>query len=190
MPTFLATLSYGLALACVFPGFRADSRRGVLLALPILVCLHLPVSGITLLSVLRGALGDLSLATLVFLASLLHGREENRMTSRSRRFQQVSIFLGSLFFLFSFGYSPVDVYAWGYQAAALPLLAGGLALFAWFFGWRTLTVALLLGMAGWRLHWLDSPNLWDYLLDAPLLVSCLVHGLVKRIGAFHRIINR
>ncbi|MDR0735750.1 MAG: hypothetical protein LBF51_02770 [Zoogloeaceae bacterium] len=67
----------------------------------------------------------------------------------------------------SFGFSPVDTCALGYQARVLPLLAGGLALFAWFLGARILTVALLLGMIGWRLHWLDT----DYRVSNPSSVS-------------------
>jgi hypothetical protein len=146
--------------------------------LAILVCLHLPISGITLLSVLRGALGDPSPVTLVILTALFFGKK-SETTAKSRRFQGMLVFLGWLFLFSSFGFSPIDVYAWGYQAKVLPLLAGGLALLAWFFGARTLALALLLGMTGWRLHWLDSQNLWDYLLDAPLLAGCAIHQVSR-----------
>ncbi|MDR2626003.1 MAG: hypothetical protein LBC37_06685, partial [Zoogloeaceae bacterium] len=89
---------------------------------------------------------------------------------------------GLAFFALSFGVSPLDPYALGYASAVLPGLTGGLAFFLWLRGRRALSLALLAALVGWRLHWLDSTNLWDYLLDVPLVMTVLGRSVFLRIA--------
>jgi hypothetical protein len=139
--------------------------------------LHLPVAGVSLLAILRGTLGDLSIVTLVLLAVLfLRGLRPSLPHTRCLALA------GLVFFALSFGLLPIDPYAWGYASAALPCLTGGLAFLLWLRGGRVLSIALLAALAGWRLHWLDSTNLWDYLLDAPLVMVLLGREVFLRVS--------
>lgn len=172
MPAFLACLGHGLAvtlfLSRCIPWLRA--RRGRMTAVLAAVCalLSLPVAGVSLLAVLRGVLGDLSIVTLVFLF-ILFFRGARPLLPHVRLLAPV----GLVFIGLSFAWSPLNPYAWGYASAALPCLTGCLALFLWFRGRRALSLAPLAALIGWRLHWLDSTNLWDYLLDVPLVMVVL-----------------
>jgi hypothetical protein len=142
------------------------------------VLLHLPVGveGISLLVLLRGTLGDLSIVSLVLLAA--------RFTRRQGivSLPQVRVFAlaGLTFFFLGFGLLPLDPYALGYDSAILPCLAGGLACLFWYRGKHALSLALLAALLGWRLHWLDSTNLCDYLLDVPLVIVALGHAVFSR----------
>ncbi|MDR2366485.1 MAG: hypothetical protein LBD68_11650 [Zoogloeaceae bacterium] len=174
IPVVLATLAYGLALTLLVsrPWLRTHPKRMALALAAICALLHLPVLGISLLVVLRGVLGDLSIVTLVFLTSLFFQGPRPLLPS-----PRIFTLMGFAFFLLSFGLSPLHPYAWGYASAILPCLAGGLAFLLWLRGRYAFSLALLAALLGWRLHWLDSTNLWDYLLDAPLVVVALVHAV-------------
>jgi hypothetical protein len=139
--------------------------------------LYLPVAGASLLAVLRGALGDLSIVTLIFL-SILFLQGPRPLLPRAGLFALA----GLAFFFLSFGLLPLDLYALGYASAVLPCLTGGLAFLLWLRGWIAPSLALLAALAGWRLHWLDSTNLWDYLLDAPLVIVALGREVFLRIA--------
>ncbi|MDR3213633.1 MAG: hypothetical protein LBT71_06945 [Azoarcus sp.] len=182
IPAILATFAYGLALTLFFfrcaPALRARPGRKALALAAVCALLHLPVAGITLLVLLRGALGDLSLVSLVLLGVFfIQHRRQSIVT-----LLQVRIFasLGLAFSLCGFGLLPLDPYEPGYDSAILPCLVGGLACLFWYRGNRALSLALLAALSGWRLHWLDSTNLWDYLLDVPLIIAALGHAVATR----------
>jgi hypothetical protein len=178
-----ATLAYGLALTLFIsrcaPVLRARTERRMLALVAVCAFLHLPIAGVSLLALLRGALGDLSLASLVLLAALFF-RGHPRQGIAAPAHVRVFAFAGLVFFSFGFGLFPLDPYESGYASAVLPCLAGGLALIFWYRGRRVLSLALLAALAGWRLHWLDSTNLWDYLLDVPLVAAALGHAVLGK----------
>ncbi|MDR1228572.1 MAG: hypothetical protein LBK55_06065 [Azoarcus sp.] len=181
MPALLACLGYGLAITLILarcaPWLRARPERMTMALAAACALLYLPVAGVSLLAVLRGALGDLSIVTLVFL-SILFLRRPGPLLPHAGFFA----LMGLVFFFLSFGLLPLDLYALGYAAAVLPCLTGGLAFLLWLRGWIASSLALLAALAGWRLHWLDSTNLWDYLLDAPLIVVASSRAMFLRIA--------
>jgi hypothetical protein len=181
MPALLASLGYGLAITLLFvrcaPGLRDRPGRRTMALAAVCALLHLPVAGISLLMILRGALGDLSIVTLIFL-SILFLQGPRPLLPHAGLFA----LMGLAFFFLSFGLLPLDLYALGYASAVLPCLTGGLAFLLWLRGWIAPSLALLAALAGWRLHWLDSTNLWDYLLDAPLVIVALGREVFLRIA--------
>ncbi|MDR1228608.1 MAG: hypothetical protein LBK55_06270 [Azoarcus sp.] len=181
MPVLLACLGYGLAITLLFarcaPWLRARPERMAMALAAICALLYLPVAGISFLAVLRGALGDLSIVTLIFLSILLL-RGPRPLLPHAGFF----VLMGLAFFFLSFGLLPLDLYALGYASAVLPCLTGGLAFLLWLRGWIVPSLALLAALAGWRLHWLDSTNLWDYLLDAPLVIVALGREVFLRVA--------
>jgi hypothetical protein len=179
-PALLASLGYGLALTLLLslgaPWLRARPIRMALALAAACAFLHLPVAGVSLLAILRGVLGDLSIVSLVFL-SILFLQRQRPLLPHAHWFALA----GLVFFALSFGLSPLHLYAWGYASAVLPCLTGALAFFLWLRGMRALSLAFLAALAGWRLHWLDSTNLWDYLLDVPLVMVVLGREAFLRV---------
>ncbi|MDR1461636.1 MAG: hypothetical protein LBI68_00590 [Azoarcus sp.] len=189
IPAILASLGYGLAISLIAfrcaAWLRSHPARMAAALAAACALLHLPVAGISLLTLLRGTLGDLSLVTIVILASaFLRARAQKQKNTSPPPLPLAYIRLfacaGLIFFLLSFGLLPIDIYIAGYASAALPCLVGALAFLLWLRGGRVLSLALLTALAGWRLHCLDSTNLWDYLLDVPLLVAALGCAVFSR----------
>lgn len=170
--TVLATLAWALALTLCVPGLHGRPRRALAVLAVFAALLHLPLGG-GALAALRGAFADPALTTLVVLAALLQARAcpaaTRRFPLRERHLvAALAAGVGVLFYPPALGFGPVDPYLWGYGSAVLPLCAGALALLAWAGECRVLAAAIAAALAGWRAQVLETPNLWDYLID-PLL---------------------
>jgi hypothetical protein len=75
-----------------------------------------------------------------------------------------------LFYPFALGFTMFDPYAWGYHSS---VFAGTILLVAaiYFFtkhSWEALVLSI--AVIAWSIHWHESMNLWDYLLDPFLAV--------------------
>ena len=179
MPILLASLGYGLAATLFLsrgaPWLRAHPGRMTMALAAACALLSLPVAGFSLLAVLRGILGDLSIVSLVLLSILFLGGPRPLLPH-----PRLFALAGLAFFALSFAWSPFNLYALGYAPAVLPCLTGALAFLLWHRGRHALSLAPLAALIGWRLHWLDSTNLWDYLLDVPLVMTVLVCSVFPR----------
>lgn len=187
MGAILATGAWALALTLCVPGLRGRPLRALAAVGMAAALLHLPLAGTTLLATLRGLFAEPALTTVVVLAALLLARVGGAVPIRfdglERRLVAVlAVAVGLVFYPPALGLGPVDPYAWGYGGALLPLGVGGVAMLACVGGCPVLALALAAALAGWRLHWLASPNLWDYLID-PLLV---LGALLALLGAAAR----
>lgn len=141
--------------------------------LPIVVGLAslVPLAGPSLAGYLLGIFGGLSVTTQVLLAlaiaSFVSGRECVPESDRRTILASVAATACVLYPL-GLGLGGFDPYAAGYGS---PHLLGLLALFAlaaWFAG-RYFTVAIITAALAAQLAGLmESDNLWDYLIDAPL----------------------
>ena len=130
-----------------------------------------PLAGPSLAGHLFGLVGGLSVSTQALLAlaiaSFLSGRE--RVLESDRRTLLASVATAAfVLYPLSLGLGGFDPYAAGYGS---PYLLGLLALYAlaaWFAG-RYFTVAVITAALAAHLAGLmESDNLWDYLIDAPL----------------------
>lgn len=130
-----------------------------------------PLAGPSLAGHLLGIFGSLSITTQALLAlviaSFVSGRE--LIPEGDRRTILASVAAVALvLYPLGLGLGSFDPYAAGYGS---PYLLGLLALFAiaaWFAG-RYLTVAIITAALAAHLAGLmESDNLWDYLIDAPL----------------------
>ena len=142
------------------------------LALPaaILGFLFLPVGGFPVAGYLRGIGGDLSVTTLLLLASTVVAYAGGPKLHERRELQTLAAFVlaGALFlYPMSLGLTSFDPYALGYPLRVRSLLLGLVpaGLFAWFRGGVLVPVALAAALAAFRFRLFESENLWDYLLD-------------------------
>lgn len=155
---------------------RVPLRRRPLALFAVGVAALLPFGGVSLVQLGRGAIGDLSFTTqALFLIAILRRTGGTHPLLRPwRRDVCAGILLAELALAFStVGLLRLDLYAWGYapQAFLLGVLGILLAL-------RRVEPALafagLAGVAAFAGGWLESPNLWDYLIDPVALAPMLV----------------
>ena len=175
----------GVALALsatplVIPGVRrlVRARLAVLLAGVTLLVL-IRFGTLSVAEGVRGVFGDLSMTTLVLLGSAILRRLTSWPPENERaRFALVVLIAATavVFYPLALGVGRFDPYRLGYGS---PWLVGGLlavALAAWFSRCDVIAICLALATLAWTLHWQESTNLWDYLLDP--LVSGYALGRV------------
>jgi hypothetical protein len=161
---------------------EARIRQSVVAAL-LLLCLFVPVYGLSVAQWLRSVVGDLSVLTSIIFLNILAQRLLNfsllKPASRSNLLWGV-VLVGVVFYPLALGVSAYDPYQLGYSPILLTVLLILFSLMAWFRGKRDLAIILLLPLLTYNLHLLESTNLWEYLLD-PVLV---IYALVQSVAGF------
>ena len=152
--------------------------KRLLLPAAFLALLFVPIEGIPVAGYVRGIAGDLSITTLLLLASSAVALAGGPKLHDRRELQTLAAFvLASAAFLYpmALGLTSFDPYALGYPHRMRGFLLGlaPVALFAWFRGRLLLLLAVVLALAAFRFELLESRNLWDYLLDPWLAVGML-----------------
>ncbi|MBU3639508.1 hypothetical protein ICE90_08005 [Polynucleobacter sp. AP-RePozz3-80-G7] len=131
-----------------------------------------------LVAYVRGLTGDLSIVlTLLLWSSLLPA---NKPTPIAFKFSVAIISL--CFYPFALGLGMIDPYAWGYGSIAFLIGALFFALVCGLAGWTKGIWIIAIAILAWTVHWHESANLWDYLLD-PFLA---IWALFALIGAIYR----
>jgi hypothetical protein len=138
----------------------------------------LPIAELSLAQALAGAIGNLSVSSIMLLGLYLVQRcnifrpSENLISDRQRLYFIVGI---SAIFLYpsALGLTSWDLYAAGYYPVILaPLTLSILGLSIWK-GWYYLASIFGLVFVGFALNVFESDNFWDYLLDPLLSIYCL-----------------
>ncbi|MBU3548178.1 MULTISPECIES: hypothetical protein [unclassified Polynucleobacter] len=131
-----------------------------------------------LVAYVRGLTGDLSIVlTLLLWSSLLPA---NKPTPIAFKFSVAIISL--CFYPFALGLGMIDPYAWGYGSIAFLIGVLFFALVCGLAGWTKGIWIIAIAILAWTVHWHESANLWDYLLD-PFLA---IWALFALIGAIYR----
>lgn len=176
-------LALRLPLAARYAGWRR-----VLYALAAWCVAMLPVYGLSLAGFLRGMLGDLSITSVMLLSIALYRRLASVTTQADPRDRHMLLLflagLALLLYPFALGLGYVDPYRSGYDSIALVLLLSALALKAALSRLVLLPLAVALAITAWSAGWYESPNLWDYLIDAPL--ACYALAVVTRTMLMNR----
>jgi hypothetical protein len=142
----------------------------------------LPVFGLSLAGWLRGMVGDLSVTSVLLLATALYTRLRQLTGDADHAVWDARDRYGLLFFLsvvalllypFALGIGVLDPYRSGFGGVGPILALALLALWAMRRNLRLLPLALALAALAWSLGWYESTNLWDYLVDAPLAIYAL-----------------
>ena len=180
-----STLSCGMLLFLLLPGGARLStpQRWVALTACMMVALLPMGHGLTPTTALRGAVGDLSVITVCWLAAATAGRLLGRrpLVDGRERLAAASVVLAGALLLYpaALGLTGWDPYRLGY-GPLLPAacLVAVLALAA--AGYTFITAAIALALVACALRWLESPNLWDYLLDPALGTYAAVALITRR----------
>jgi hypothetical protein len=165
--------------------------KRLLLPAAVLALLFVPIDGVPVAGYVRGIGGELSITTLLLLASAAVALGGGPKLHDRRELQTLAAFvLAGAAFLYpmALGLTSFDPYALGYPDRIRGFLFGlaPVAVFAWLRGRILLVLAIVLALAAFRFELLESRNLWDYLFDPWLALYMLYWGGFTIFGRFSK----
>jgi hypothetical protein len=178
LPHLGAALVIASILLALVRQWVSDPRLQRGLFVTVFIASLIPVTEFSLTHYARVLTGDLSITSLIWL-SWLAATLPKSPASREQQIMALVVVLAALaLYPTALGLTPFDLYAHGYY----PYLMGpGLfALFAvsvWF-GAVQCAVTLAMAFLCYALGFLESDNLWDYLLD-PVITAYAVFVLIS-----------
>ena len=135
-------------------------------------------ANLPLLAYVRGVSSDLS-STLVALACLSLGRrlfDWPAMAGREGMVLHVALAVAAVvLYPTALGWGDWDAYRPGWGSFGLLGILLLLSLACWIAGLRLLPALVGLALLGWGAGWMESGNLWDYLMDPWLAVLAMIH---------------
>ncbi|MBT8608492.1 hypothetical protein G6660_00335 [Polynucleobacter paneuropaeus] len=127
---------------------------------------------------IRGVTGDLSVVSLLLLwSSVLLDRIDPRNTEAHfvpMGFKVVIVVIAFSFYPFALGLGMLDPYGWGYASIGFLIAVSIFAAILAIANWSKGTFIIALAILAWSMHWHESANLWDYLLDPFLMLWALL----------------
>ncbi len=160
-----------------FFGFSQSSVTGLFFIVFCTVLLLLPLNNLgaswdlPLVAYIRGVSGELSIITMTLIIFTWSSWPSCRLSSAT----PIVIALASiLFYPFALGLTMFDPYSWGYGSIIFVVAVMMMALLFFFTkrSWEALMISL--AVIAWSIHWHESTNLWDYLLDPFLAVWAII----------------
>ncbi len=131
-----------------------------------------PISGLPIAAYIRGALGDLSITTLVLVAAACLSRLTGKKPIGGSGFFALMLLLfacGLFLYPLGLGLTRFDPYSLGYGSKTFGLILFCLAAMAWYFRLYIVVFCIILSVLAYLFGFYESRNLWDYLVD-PLIV--------------------
>jgi len=132
---------------------------------PLGMSLELPLS-----AYVRGVTGEFSIVTMLLLwSSILPAAKKT-----SLGFKVPVALIAIAFYPLALGLGMLDPYAWGYGSIGLLTATIFFAIVCGLAGWTKCVWILSFAIITWAVHWHESANLWDYLLDPFLAIWALL----------------
>ncbi len=179
----LTNLSVLLFLAMLIAQRLSKNKRVVLAVMLIsgfiatlIPCCH----QMTLIEIMRGSLGDLSICGLFVFILLETGSLRGISPSYllPKPLCALLATIGTLLYLATFAYIKMDIYAFGYSPTTLVLcIVFLLEILVWYLS-PLFAIIWLIGLVSFYFQLQASVNLWDYLFD-PILWLVTIHLLIK-----------
>ena len=146
-----------------------------------LLWIPLGTAQIPVVAYVRGFTADLSI-TLIALAmgSIGHRALGWRATPKHEQAAVMAAVAGAALFLYplALGWGDLDAYGPGWGSWGMLLILLVLCLVSWAKGLLVLPALVSLALMAWSFGWMESGNLWDYLLD-PWLSTFALGYVVK-----------
>jgi len=171
-------LLLGWAITCILSGLGL--RNGRLITLSVLglwSVLLVRLDSVPLHAYIRGGTGDLSVTSLLLLSCSFYWRAGGRrLLSESSVVKVMSLALctGLLMYPFALGLGPVDPYRWGWGSELFVVSVCLVGAAFWLLEWEAVAVLAPGGVLAWQFGFLESSNLWDYLIDPWLFIASMV----------------
>lgn len=132
---------------------------------PLGMSLELPLA-----AYVRGVTGELSIMTMLLLwSSMLPAAKKTPLG-----FKVAVALIAIAFYPLALGLGMLDPYAWGYGSIGFLIATIFFAIACGLAGWTKGVWILSIAIIAWTVHWHESANLWDYLLDPFLAVWALL----------------
>ena len=132
---------------------------------PLGMSLELPLS-----AYVRGVTGELSIVTMLLLwSSMLPAAKKTPLG-----FKVAVALIAIAFYPLALGLGMLDPYAWGYGSIGFLIATIFFAIACGLAGWTKGVWILSIAIIAWTVHWHESANLWDYLLDPFLAIWALL----------------
>ena len=132
---------------------------------PLGMSLELPLA-----AYVRGVTGELSIVTILLLwSSMLPAAKKTPLG-----FKVAVALIAIAFYPLALGLGMLDPYAWGYGSIGFLIATIFFAIACGLAGWTKGVWILSIAIIAWTVHWHESANLWDYLLDPFLAVWALL----------------
>ena len=166
------------------------SRRATLSVAGLLaLALLCPVAGLPAAAYLRGAVGDLSVSSLLLLVEA-SGSRLGFFVAAGRRQRDALLVLvliaAGVLYPLALGAGAWDPYRLGYGDPWFLGLLLILALLAVRRQWSLAALAISLPVLGWAAGIYESTNAWDYLIDPLLALYALFAGLARGVALLRR----
>lgn len=189
-----STIAAAAAAACLPGAVRLRKERRIYLMCAVAVMALFPFGTLPLAAYLRGAIGDLSITSLVLLVLAITrfvlappsagepGTPSCRGAECGKDRQALLLLVvlaAAWLYPMALGIGLFDPYRSGYGSLWLVGALLLLALAACYKGRLLVALCLALAVLAWSVGWHESDNLWDYLLD-PLLAIYAVGTLGQR----------
>ena len=140
---------------------------------PLGMGMELPLS-----AYVRGATSDLSIVTTLLLwTSLLLASKPAPLV-----FKFALTIIAIAFYPLTLGFGMFDPYVWGYGSIPFFIAVLLFAIICGLANWSKGVWIIAIAILAWAVHWHESANLWDYLLD-PFLA---IWALLAIFGALYR----
>lgn len=142
--------------------------------------------GNSLVEICRGAIGDVSISSGMFLLLIcakifsVNHDKPNQILAWWEKI--VLLILGLVLYLSTFGFISFDVYHFGYLSPNMLIFFSGATLISILLN-RKLGYVWLAGIVGYYLNAQASNNLWDYMYD-PLLWLIMVSDSLVKLASF------
>ena len=132
---------------------------------PLGMSLELPLA-----AYVRGVTGELSIVTMLLLwTSMLPAAKKTPLG-----FKVAVALIAIAFYPLALGLGMLDPYVWGYGSIGFLIATIFLAIACGLAGWTKGVWILSIAIIAWTVHWHESANLWDYLLDPFLAIWALL----------------
>ena len=156
----------------------------------IFVILFLSWKTTSILILLRGITGDLSITTQLFLLKFLVSAQPSPTSCE----QDVNIknnyliiaFSAMLLYPFALGIGDIDPYRLGYGHTYFLIFLALNSTIAHYKNLSLIAWSILLAVAAWTIGWYESTNLWDYLLDHWITIYALWKPLSLKMKSIHQ----
>lgn len=127
--------------------------------------------GSSLVEIIRGAIGDISITSGILLASVLYKTIKELLVNKNENLPILSniglviiFIIGAILYISTFGFISYDVYSLGYLSPNT-LIIFGIVILVLILLNRHIGYIWLFALASFLFHLQSSNNLWDYLID-------------------------
>ena len=155
----------------------------------VLMLLPLPLIDLPLAGYVRGAIGDLSITSVLLLAIAAASRcglKAGTDPAHKRASLLLPLAAGCALYPLALGATQLDPYQWGFGEHGFLAALLVVAILGKLFRLPLVAASIALAVLAWAAGWYESANLWDYLLDPMLCLFALGRLLAMTVTGSHK----